>query len=105
VWTGEEGALQMFKYGKVSALKNMDELINTLPNDQQKDINIEAVFSAIEKALTLPRERDFAKVMREMVMSELYLLMYDGRGSKSDVGEVLTTIKNNVDAYYRGLYG
>ena len=90
VWTGEEGALLMFKYGKVSALKNMDELINTLPNDQQKDINIEAVFSAIDKALTLPRERDFAKVMREMVMSELYLLMYEGRGSNCDVDVVLT---------------
>lgn len=105
LWTGEEGALQMYKYGKVSALKNMEELINNLPNEEKRSINIDVVFRAIEKAVTLPDERDFAKVMREMVMSELYLLMYQGRGSKSNVSEVLTTIKNNVDAYYRGLYG
>ncbi|MFA6781483.1 MAG: extracellular solute-binding protein [Bacilli bacterium] len=105
LWTGEEGALQMYKYGKVSALKNMETLIASLPEDEQKDISIEVVFDAMEKALTLPNERDFSKVMREMVMSEIYLLMYNGRGSKSDIVQVLTTIKSNVDAYYRGLYG
>ena len=105
LWTGEEGAMQMYKYGKVGALNNMEELINNLPESEQKNISIDVVFDAIEKAVTLPNERDFSKVMREMVMSEIYLLMYEGRGSKSDVVEVLTTIKNNVDAYYRGLYG
>lgn len=105
LWTGEQGALQMYKYGKVSALKNMEMLIATLPENEQKDISIDVVFDAMVKALTLPDERDFSKVMREMVMSEIYLLMYEGRGSKSDVVQVLTTIKNNVDAYYRGLYG
>jgi ABC-type glycerol-3-phosphate transport system substrate-binding protein len=105
LWTGEQGALQMYKYGKVSALKNMEMLIATLPENEQKDISIDVVFDAMDKALTLPDERDFSKVMREMVMSEIYLLMYEGRGSKSDVVQVLTTIKNNVDAYYRGLYG
>jgi len=97
--------MQMYKYGKVGALNNMEELINNLPESEQKNISIDVVFDAIEKAVTLPNERDFSKVMREMVMSEIYLLMYEGRGSKSDVVEVLTTIKNNVDAYYRGLYG
>lgn len=105
LWTGEEGALQMYKYGKVSALKNMESLILALPESEQKDISIDVVFDAMDKALTLPNERDFSKVMREMVMSEIYLLMFEGRGSKSNVTEVLTTIKNNVDAYYRGLYG
>ena len=105
LWTGEQGALQMYKYGKVSALKNMEMLIATLPENEQKDISIDVVFDAMDKALTLPDERDFSKVMREIVMSEIYLLMYEGRGSKSDVVQVLTTIKNNVDAYYRGLYG
>ncbi len=105
LWTGEEGALQMYKYGKVSALKNMETLISELPESEQKNISIDVVFDAMDKALTLPDERDFSKVMREMVMSEIYLLMYDGRGSKSDIVEVLTTIKNNVDAYYEGLYG
>ncbi|MFA5421178.1 MAG: extracellular solute-binding protein [Bacilli bacterium] len=105
LWTGEEGALQMYKYGKVSALKNMETLVADLPESEQKDISIEVVFDAMEKALTLPDERDFSKVMREMVMSEIYLLMYEGRGSKSNVTEVLTTIKTNVDNYYRGLYG
>ncbi|MDD4153862.1 MAG: extracellular solute-binding protein [Bacilli bacterium] len=105
LWTGEEGALQMYKYGKVSALKNMETLINNLPASEQKDLSIDVVFDAMDNALTLPNERDFSKVMREMVMSEIYLLMFEGRGSKSNVTEVLTTIKNNVDAYYQGLYG
>lgn len=105
LWTGEEGALQMYKYGKVSALKNMESLIEALPENEQKNISIDVVFDAMDKAMTLPDERDFSKVMREMVMSEIYLLMFNGRGSKSNVTEVLTTIKNNVDAYYRGLYG
>jgi len=105
LWTGEEGALQMYKYGKIGALKSMESLIAALPESEQRDIAIDVVFDAMERAITLPDERDFSKVMREMVMSEIYRLMFNGRGSKSDVAEVLTTIKNNVDNYYEGLYG
>ncbi|MFA5481149.1 MAG: extracellular solute-binding protein [Bacilli bacterium] len=105
LWTGEEGALQMYKYGKIGALKAMESLIAGLPASEQKDLSIGVVFDAMEKALTLPDERDFSKVMREIVMSEIYLLMFEGRGAKSDVVEVLTTIKEKVDNYYRGLYG
>jgi len=104
MWAGEAGALKMYQYGKVGALKNMEELIAALPASEQKDINISAVFDAIDLAVTLPSEKDFSKVMREMVMTEMYRLMYTGRGSTTDVVAVLNTIKTNVDQYYQGLY-
>jgi hypothetical protein len=75
-----------------------------LPESKQKDINIAAVFDAAETAYTLPREKDFSKVMREMVMTELYRLMFSGRGSSDDIEAVLALIKTNVDNYYAGLY-
>ena len=104
LWAGPEGALKMYEYGKVGALKNMEELIAGLPENKQKDINIAAVFDAAETAYTLPREKDFSKVMREMVMTELYRLMFSGRGSSDDIEAVLALIKTNVDNYYAGLY-
>ncbi len=105
MWSGPIGALKMFEYGKVGALKNMEALINELPDAQLPHMNIAALFDAIELAVTLPNEKDFSKVMREIVMSEIYKLMYSGRGSESDVGTVLTRIKTNVDNYYASLYG
>lgn len=104
MWAGEEGALQMYEYGKVGALKNMEALIKDLPESEQKDINIDAVFDAMEIARTLPEERDFSKVMREMVMSELYKLLYEGRGARTDIEETLSDIKQDVDEYYDNLY-
>lgn len=105
LWTGETGALEMYKYGKVGALKSMESLIDALPESEQKSIDIEAVFRAMDIAQTLPAEKDFSKVMQQMVMTELYKLMYTGRGSETDVTKVLTTIKTNVDEYYADLYG
>ncbi len=104
MWAGVDGALKMYQYGKVGALKNMQTLIEALPIEEQKTINIEAVFQAAAIAETLPREKDFSKVMREMVMTEIYRLMYDGRGAETDPLTVLTRIKTNVDSYYAGLY-
>ncbi len=103
-WAGEAGALQMYKYGKIGALKSMEQLIASLPESEQKEIDIAAVFTAMDLALTLPAEKDFSKVMREIVMAELYKLMYTGRGSETDVTVVLTRIKTNVDDYYERLY-
>ncbi len=105
MWTGDKGALEMYKYDKVGALKNMQQLIESLPASEQKSININAVFQAMSIALTLPDEMDFQKVMDQMVMTELYKLMYTGRGSETDVTKVLTNIKTNVDKYYYDLYG
>jgi ABC-type glycerol-3-phosphate transport system substrate-binding protein len=104
MWAGEEGAMQMYRYGKVGALKNMEALIEALPESDQKDLDVEALFDAIDRAVTLPKEKDFSKVMREMVMTEIYKLMFTGRGSETDVAAVLNRIKQNVDAYYAGLY-
>ncbi|MFH0993165.1 MAG: extracellular solute-binding protein [bacterium] len=103
-WAGTAGALQMYKYGKIGALKSMESLIDALPESEQKEINITAVFTAMDIALTLPAEKDFAKVMREIVMAELYKLMYTGRGAETDVSVVLNRIKANVDDYYQRLY-
>jgi len=105
MWAGPVGAAKMYEFGKVGALKDMQTLIAGLPEDKQKDIDIAALFQAIAEAVTLPRERDFSKVMREIVMSELYKLMYVGRGAETNVTTVLNRIKTNVDAYYRTLYG
>ncbi|MDD3957661.1 MAG: extracellular solute-binding protein [Candidatus Izemoplasmatales bacterium] len=105
MWAGEAGAIQMYENGKIGALKNMEALILALPEHQQKPINLSAVFQAAEIAITLPREKDFSKVMREMVMSEIYKLMYSGRGAETDVALVLSRIKTQVDQYYRNLYG
>ncbi len=105
MWSGPEGALKMFEYGKVGALKSMESLIAGLPEDKQPHINIAALFDAIEEATTLPNEKDFSKIMREIVMSELYKLMYIGRGAESDVALVLSRIKQSVDQYYASLYG
>ena len=105
MWAGAEGAIKMYENGKIGALKNMEALILALPENEQKPINLSAVFQAAEIAITLPREKDFSKVMREMVMSELYKLMYSGRGAETDVAFVLSRIKTQVDQYYQNLYG
>lgn len=104
MWAGEEGALEMYRYGKVGALTDMESLIASLPEADQKDIDIAAVFEAMSIAETLPAEKDFSKMMLEMTMTEIYKLMYNGRGSETDVAAVLNRIKTNVDAYYAGLY-
>jgi hypothetical protein len=67
--------------------------------------NMDAVFEAIGKAVALPQEQYFSYVMESMVMTELYKLMLTGRSAETDVTAVLTTIKNNVDEYYKGIYG
>ncbi|MGI6735609.1 MAG: ABC transporter substrate-binding protein [Bacilli bacterium] len=105
LWAGKEGALKMYEHGKIGALKNMQAYIEELPSDKQKNIKIEALFAAINEAIVLPREQDFANIMRNFVMSELYKLMIDGRGAETDVVAVLTKIERNVNNYYRDLYG
>jgi ABC-type glycerol-3-phosphate transport system substrate-binding protein len=105
MWSGEEGALQMYRYGKIGALKSMETLIEQLPEQYQRDIDISVVFQAIDRALTLPREKYFSKVMRDFVMPELYRLMYSGRGSESDINIVLNRIKTTVDKFYQDMYG
>jgi hypothetical protein len=67
--------------------------------------NMGAVFQAIDKAVALPQEEYFSYVMESMVMTELYKLMLTGRSAETDVLAALTTIKNNVDEYYQGIYG
>ncbi|MDP2425821.1 MAG: extracellular solute-binding protein [bacterium] len=104
MWTGVAGATEMVKYGKIGALKNMQTIIHDLPIEEQPRININALFQAIDRATTLPREKDFPKVMREMVMTELYKLMFTGRGAETNIQLVLNRIKHNVDQYYIGLY-
>ena len=105
IWAGKEGALKMYEFGKIGALKNMQEYIAELPSEKQKNLNIDALFAAINEAIILPREQDFSKIMREFVMSELYKLMIDGRGAETDVVLVLNRIQNNVNNYYISLYG
>ena len=105
LWAGKEGALKMYEHGKIGALKEMQAYIAELPSDKQKHVNIDALFAAISEAVVLPQEKDFAKIMREFVMSELYKLMIDGRGAETDVVKVLTRIQNNVNNYYQNLYG
>lgn len=105
LWAGPLGAEILYKNGKIGALKSMEDIINNLPEADQLDINIASVFLAIDKAKTLPKEKDFSKVLREMVMTEIYKLMYEGRGSETDVVKVLEEIKENVDQYYQGIYG
>ncbi|MFA5005891.1 MAG: extracellular solute-binding protein [Candidatus Izemoplasmatales bacterium] len=104
IWAGEEGAVEMYKYGKIGARNDMESLIDALPETERASIDHTIVFDAMEIAVTLPAEKDFAKVMRDMVMTELYLLMYEGRGSETDVAAVLSRIKTHVDDYYDGLY-
>jgi ABC-type glycerol-3-phosphate transport system substrate-binding protein len=104
-WTGETGALEMYDYGKIGALKSMESLIESLPSDQQRSQNVSALFEAIDKAEPLPQEEYFSYVMESMVMTELYKLMLTGRSAETDVTAVLTTIKTNVDEFYEGIYG
>ena len=94
----------MYKHGKFGALKDLEALIDALPEEERTSIDHAVVFNAMNIALTLPAEKDFAKVMRDMVMTELYLLMYEGRGAETDVAAVLSRIKTHVDDYYAGLY-
>lgn len=104
LWAGELGAEILYKNGKMGARKDMESIINGLPESEQLDIHEERVFDAIEKAIVLPKEKDFSKVLREMVMTEIYKLMYDGRGSETDIEKVLLDIEENVNQYYDGLY-
>jgi ABC-type glycerol-3-phosphate transport system substrate-binding protein len=103
-WAGDAGAVEMYKHGKIGALRDMQDLIAALPEEERSPVNTDVVFAAMDLALTLPAEKDFSKVMREMVMTEIYLLMYEGRGATSDVSMILNRIKTNVDTYYAGLY-
>ena len=103
LWTGSEGAMQMYKYGKIGALKNMRDLIAAAPERQGSDINISAVFDAVDKAVVLPREENFSKVAREIVMAGLYRLLLPGSRGETDVVKVLNSIKENVDDFYRNL--
>lgn len=105
MWAGEVGATEMVKHGKIGALKSMRQIIESLPEEEQPHVNMDALFLAIDRAVTLPREKDFSKVMREMVMTELYKLMFSGRGAETNIQLVLNRIKQNVDQYYIGLYG
>jgi len=104
MWAGEAGAKQMLEYGKVGALKNMQALVATVDSSKIPPVDFDVVFTAMQKAMTLPQEKDFSKVVKEMVMTEIYKLMYDGRGSETDITLVLTRIKTNVDQYYAGIY-
>ena len=103
LWAGEEGALKMYTNNKIGALKNMRELIASLPEKDQNGRDMDAFFSAVDKAVTLPAEQDFSKVCREIALSELYKLLITGRGSETDVSAVLARIKTNVDNYYKNL--
>ncbi|MCK7484305.1 MAG: hypothetical protein MZU97_01180 [Bacillus subtilis] len=79
--------------GKIGALKNM-EAIDRRPAGRTNSTTstITALFDAIESSgHACPAEKDFAKVMREMVMTEIYKLMFTGRGSETDVAVVLNT--------------
>ena len=60
----DRSALKMYEYGKVGALKNMEELIAGLPENKQKDINIAAVFTPLKQHIPFPVKR-FSKVMRK----------------------------------------
>ncbi|MBO4573006.1 MAG: extracellular solute-binding protein [Clostridia bacterium] len=103
LWTGEKGALQMYKYGKVGALKNMRTLVAALPESERGSINISAVFDAVDKAVVLPREENFSKVARETVMAKLYRLLLPGSRGETDIVKVLNEIKSEVDEFYRNL--
>lgn len=103
LWTGEKGALQMYKYGKVGALKNMRTLVAALPESERGPINISAVFDAVDKAVVLPREENFSKVARETVMAKLYRLLLPGSRGETDIVKVLNEIKSEVDEFYRNL--
>ena len=103
LWTGEQGALKMYKYGKIGALKNMRDLIAALPASEQKSINVEAVFKAVDKAVVLPREANFSKVAREIAMAKLYRLFMTGSRGRTDVREVLLEIKQEIDEFYANL--
>ena len=103
LWTGAKGALQMYKYGKIGALKSMRDLIAALPAEESKKINVTAVFSAVDKAVVLPREANFSKVARENVMGGLYRLLTPGSRGETDVKKVLDEIKKEVDEFYKGL--
>ena len=105
LWAGELGAEILYENGKIGALKDMESIIDELPESNQLDIHVDRVFDAIDLAIVLPKEKDFSKVLREMVMTEIYKLMYDGRGSETDVVKVLEDIENRVNQYYIGLYG
>ena len=101
MWAGVEGATKMYQYNKIGALKNMEDIIKALPAEEQKDINIDALFDAIELAVTLPREENFEKVCRERVTGEIYKLFIPGRGGETDVNKVMNNIKTVVDKFYK----
>lgn len=103
LWAGEEGAKKMYINNKMSALKNLDEIIKELPLEQQGKINMNAFFTAVNKAVTLPNEAYFSKVCKEQVMSELYRLFITGVGSETNISSVLLRAKTNVDNYYKNL--
>lgn len=105
LWAGIEGAKQMYKFDKIGALKNMRQIIEELPAEDQKTINISAVFDAMDRAIVLPNEENFSLVARTRVMGKLQNLFLPAsdRAHETDVTKVLTAIKQDVDKYYEGL--
>ncbi|TVP95503.1 MAG: extracellular solute-binding protein, partial [Acholeplasmatales bacterium] len=105
LWTGETGALAMAPYGKIGALNAMQDLLQIHAPTGMPDIDYTALFRAAAIAVTLPDEQDFPRLMREVVMAELYRLMYTGRGSETDVALVLERIRQAIDTHYINRYG
>jgi multiple sugar transport system substrate-binding protein len=101
-WVSEEGAAEMFKYGKIGALKNMEEIASETSNeDRGNPYNIEAVFDAISIAMPLPKEKDFERVCNQRVMDKIQIMLL-GQLTPS---ETMTLAYNAVNRYYSDLYG
>jgi ABC-type glycerol-3-phosphate transport system substrate-binding protein len=101
-WVSEEGALQMYRYGRIGALKSMQQMIENIPqSERQRPYQIDALFAAMAIARPLPREKDFEQVVNTRVMNRIQMML---DGIYSPV-EALNAAHDAVNRYYINLYG
>jgi multiple sugar transport system substrate-binding protein len=101
-WTSEEGAKEMYRYGKIGALKNMETIANeNIELSPENPKNINAVFQSISMAMPLPNEKDFQRVSNQRVMDKIQIMLL----GQITPQEAMSLAHNAVNKYYIDLYG
>ncbi len=101
-WVSEEGAKAMLAYGKIGALKEMEDIIRlTDVSKTNLPDHIEAVFEAMAIAMPLPREKDFERVVNMRVMDKIQIMLSGDLSPES----AMALAHNAVNNYYIDLYG
>jgi multiple sugar transport system substrate-binding protein len=101
-WVSEEGAKEMYKYGKIGALKNMESIVTEMSEFAPLNPkNMNAVFKAMEIAMPLPNEKDFQRVANQRVMDKIQIMLLGQLTPEA----AMSLAHQAINRYYIDLYG